>query len=445
MRCIFQAVRFARRRYHGGQREEGPYSQVQVTPSTRSQYSDPLGRRAGRVLLFTVGVQVPEVSLQTVHTLLGTERAGPAKPRAEVLGTARGAQHKLAATLLSLWAREPEGLSDAEAAELAAGHERIDRYRRLRDDLGKIAPDAFILKGLTIGALYPAGVLRSAGDLDVVCPGAEDFWACSQHLLDGGWELEAFTVWQARRGDGLPHHFLAEFSLSDPGGPVDAEPLVVGLVTAELITDVRRRPIQLTRPARAPLAVSLVALVAERWEREFRSRDLLDLTLILDALDDAGIRAARTDLGRAGLWPQWRQAVAAIRALGWQPPELPVPRFAVAREQAARAARALIRRLHPVRAIAALALSGVEQEAGRLADIAADLTHRLGGRRVLRAGLPLFAVPLEDPVRTGALRLDDVRGHLVARTPVGSFLLVAGAARAEWLEEATTATADEGS
>lgn len=394
---------------------------------------------------------MPEVSLHTVETLLGQGRTAP---RADVLNTARSAQHKLAATLLSLWEQEPDGLSAPEQAELSAARERLERYRRLHEDLAKAAPDIFILKGLTVAALYPAGIVRSAGDLDVLCPSAEDFWACAKHLVDNGWDLEAFTVWQARSGDALPYHLLAELSLPDPAAP-DAEPLVAGLVTAELITDVRHRPIQLARPAASPLAVSLVALVAERWERRFRSRDLLDLTLILDRLaaNDAGsgaetgaetdaVRAAAADLTRAGLWPQWQQAVAEIRRLGWPAPQLPMPPFAVRRQQAARLLRALIRRLHPVRAIAAVALAGVEAEAGRLADLAADLTHRIGARRVLRAGLPLFAVPLQDPTRTEALRLDDVRGHLVARTPVGSFLLVAGAAREQWLAEAQALTGE---
>lgn len=88
--------------------------------------------------------------------------------------------------------------------------------------------------------------------------------------------------------------------------------------------------------------------------------------------------------------------------------------------------------------------------------------RRPGARRLLASGVSLFGVPLgggdtagdagsnpsagarpDDPAGArppaaepvDGLRLDDVGRHLVARTPLGSFLLVSGAARQEWLDE----------
>lgn len=63
------------------------------------------------------------------------------------------------------------------------------------------------------------------------------------------------------------------------------------------------------------------------------------------------------------------------------------------------------------------------------------LGGRVDGEWLLRHGLPLFGVPLDPDRRTPELRLERRGRHLVARSPVGSFLLVAGVADASWLEE----------
>ncbi|MFF1450339.1 nucleotidyltransferase family protein [Streptomyces sp. NPDC058274] len=373
-----------------------------------------------------------EVSTGTVLALLG---APPASSRNALLGTARGAGHKLAATLLSLWAAAGEDLTADESAELTLCRERIDRYRQVWEQLRERAPDIFLLKGMTIAALYPPGVLRSAGDLDVICPSHADLWTCARHLTAHGWQLEAFTLGPARPGDTVSHHVGAEFRLppSDPS----QEPYAIGLFTAEIVTDVRGPAWQLARPPRSALAASTVALTAERWERPFRTRDLLDLALLLEHLDEAGVRQVRDDLARTGLWPEWREAMRGIRRLCGPPPvELPHTRTAVVRERLARPVRGALRWCHPLRAPAFAAQYGIEGRGGRWAELASDLVHRwAGARRLLGAGVPLFGVPLDDEP-ADRLRLVDVGRHLVARTPLGSFLLVSGAARQEWLDEA---------
>ncbi|MFF3415863.1 nucleotidyltransferase family protein [Streptomyces sp. NPDC002698] len=373
-----------------------------------------------------------EMSAATVLALLD---AGPTASREAVLRTARDGRHKLAATLLSLWAEDGEALTEAETAELRLHRERVDHYRRVWSGLRTAAPGVSLLKGMTIAGLYPPGVLRAAGDLDVVCPFHEDLWSCAQQLTATGWELAAFTVGPARTGDAVPLHLGAEFR--SPAPEPSPDPYAVGLVTAEIATEVRAPAWQLTRPSRSPLAVCAVALVAERWERPFRSRDLLDLALLLQHLDETGVRQLRTDLDRTGLWPEWREARRAMARLGWRPAVAPPhTRASSVRTRLLRAMRTAALWSSPVRAPALIAQSGIEGEGGRLAELASDLAHRgFGARRLLGAGLPLFGVPLDDEP-AGRLRLDDVGRHLVARTPLGSFLLVSGSARQEWLDEA---------
>ncbi|MGN5634551.1 hypothetical protein [Streptomyces sp. AC154] len=192
---------------------------------------------------------------------------------------------------------------------------------------------------------------------------------------------------------------------------------------------------------------------------------MLDLVLLLQAMDEEAVRQFGADLDRVGLWPEWRQAMRGVARLGWRPTvALPYTRAAAVRVRLARSVRTAVRWSNPVRAAAFAAQSGIEGRGGRPAALASDLVHRRpGARRLLASGVPLFGVPLgggdtgsnppagarpddpagarppaADPVdglRLDGLRLDDVGRHLVARTPLGSFLLVSGAARQEWLDE----------
>lgn len=95
-----------------------------------------------------------EVSAATVLALLD---AGPGVSREAVVRTARDSRHKLAATLLSLWAEDGRALTGAEAAELRLHRERIDHYRRIWSQLQTAAPGVSLLKGMTIAGLYPPG------------------------------------------------------------------------------------------------------------------------------------------------------------------------------------------------------------------------------------------------------------------------------------------------
>jgi hypothetical protein len=381
----------------------------------------------------------PEVSVRTLARLLDTDEASlrdATSDREALLTKARSEGHKLAATLLSLLDLAGDPLSAEQRAELSVLRERSTFYGEVWKTLHALAPDAFILKGPVIGALYPAGVLRSASDLDVVCPTEAGLWACATHLQDQGWEVEALTVWRARTGDDLAHHVLAE--LMRPGPADDADtPYAVGLVTAEIVTDTHGPAVQLARPTPTP-AASAVALLAERWERPFRSRDLLDLALLLAELDATGLAALRDGLTRAALWPAWREALREIHRLGLPlPAGLPEAGATARRVALARRARRIGAWIHPVRLPALIAQAGTDREDSHLVlDAASEVVHRwIGVHRVLAARLPAFAVPLGGPqADVSRLRLVRAGRRLVARTPVGDFLLAGGAVREEWLD-----------
>lgn len=392
---------------------------------------------------------MPRVSVETVRRLLAARGFDPGAGDDELLDAARAERHKLGATLLSLWERDGRALTPAHRAGLAAHRERLELYRATWQGLAGAAPAAFVLKGASIAAHYPAGVLRSAGDLDVVCASPDELWAAAAFLLGGGWRVAAFTVLAARPGDTVigqlgpdgtpPCHVLVE--ITRPGPDPAGEELAVGLTTAEIVTVTSRPPYQLARPPIPPPAANLLALAAELWERDYRSRDLLDLALLVEQLTPEGLDALRDGLNRTGLWPEWQTLTDAVAALGWPlPVVLPEAPAAARRERVARRVRAAARWSHPVRALAYAAQSGVERESA-LADRASDLLHeRIGAYRALALGLPLFGVPLAGGAGANgsASGLEFVRTgrSLVALTPAGSYLLAAGACRQEWIDSA---------
>jgi hypothetical protein len=371
-------------------------------------------------------------------------RGVPADADDEALLTAaRSARHKLHITVLS--AREAAGqpLTTAQRAELAAYRDRQQVYRAAWSIVSAAAPHAQVVKGWTIGDHYPPGTHRSAGDLDVVCP-LDELWRAAAALRADGWEVEAFTLFPAGPGSELDVsgwcHVLMELMRPADCDQID-EPYGVELRTADVATSIR---VPAWRPDGDPLPITtanVLALAAERWERPFRTRDIYDLAILTDLMDQAAMEALSTALTQTMLWPAYRELSRLLLRSGLgQPPAQPGGSQAAWRARIARLRQSAVLWAHPLRAIGLLATSTVDADRGALPDrLARGAQRRIGSWRLLRLGLPLFAVPLAEPAAEPAdgLALDHREGHLVARTPVGSFLLVAGSCPEEWLVEAS--------
>ncbi|WP_162907790.1 nucleotidyltransferase family protein [Allorhizocola rhizosphaerae] len=353
---------------------------------------------------------------------------------ATLLALARDPAHKLAATLLSAWAAEGRALPVRQREELDNHRSRIERYERAWSSIVDAAPQAYVVKGPSIAAHYPAHLVRAAGDLDVVCRRADDLWAVAVRLVEQGWEVAATTVQLSER-DGLD----ILLQLQQPPDNALGVPYVVDLTTADVATSLRTRAHQLSNRDTSPLATSAIALVAERWERRFNSRDVLDLYLLERAATPQDMAALRIGLAESGLGRAYRQLTRAVDRSGLVS-EHRARLDAPSRVDIRRVADRTRRWMHPVRALGYLAATTVEDERGPLVDRIGQLVHeRAGARRLLSLGLPLFGVPLShDPAGVG-LRLTDQGGQLVAHTPVGSFMLVGAACRAEWLPQEVAA------
>jgi hypothetical protein len=374
-----------------------------------------------------------EAFAQWLRRVLEIRGVPPSTSDDELLRHARRPRHKLGVTLLSAWAAEGRELSPAQREELTAQRARIEAYRQVWSDLRGVAPSAYLVKGPGVAAHYPPGILRAAGDLDVICHDPGQLWAAAGRLRSDGWSAGAFGVLARAGGDAV--HFLVE--LRRPATAPNTAPLAVGMSTVDVGTNLRAGPRWLPDPTGSAIATNLVAITAERWERPFTSRDLIDLTLLRPALTEPDVAALRAGLSAVGLWPEWRELTRAAAPLdpgadGWpEPPAGTLPRtwltrgFSTARWWT-----------HPLRLLGSVAASTVERDRGRLADwLSAVLHERVGADRLRAAGLPLFGVPLDPPEPTGA-GTDLVRhGRLLScRTPVGSFLLASGACRSEWLD-----------
>src|SRR5215510_699096 len=135
-----------------------------------------------------------DVSSAVIRRLLVSRGVASTVDSQELLDASRSPSHKLAITLLSCWATEGQPLDSGHRAELDAYRDRADRYGRIWERLRAVAPTAHLVKGPLIAARYPAGVVRAAGDLDVVDPNLSELWQAAAVLVGDGWRVEAFTV-----------------------------------------------------------------------------------------------------------------------------------------------------------------------------------------------------------------------------------------------------------
>jgi hypothetical protein len=370
---------------------------------------------------------------EALVTQVMTARGVPAGlSPAEKLRAARSPRHKLAGTLLSCWDAAHRPLPDGGLEELTAHRRRIEWYRQVWESLHAVAPSAYLLKGPQVAACYPARILRTAGDLDVVVRDQGLLWRAGTLLQDAGWQVETFTLMASGtwRRDG----YDLLMTLKRPSDTALPEPYEVELRTADLATSVRYPPVRLPGAHGEPLAASLISLIAERRERHYTSRDLLDLAVVATRMSQNGWALVRRGLDAGWFWPQWGEIRALLGPVGLSLPATTPPLAPTAWRRLRDRSRYVARWANPVRAAGFLATTTVETDRGRIADALAHALHeRLGARRLLAAGVPLYGVAVDpDPCSTG-LHLVDHGRHLLAHTPVGSFLMVAGSCPERWL------------
>ena len=347
-----------------------------------------------------------------------------------LLAAARAGRNKLTAILLSTWRREGKALQPEHEAELAAHRDRAARYRASLAVVEAATSGVYAVKGRRIAAAYPAGIERESRDLDLVARSVEAAWDAVDALRGEGWEVEGFALMRVQ-GEDRPILELERPVESDPGQLADLIHFSAIAFPGHVWGGVPARATLAEQGPGAGRAFDLLRVVAERLERPFAARDVVDAAILTQVAGQADAEHLWALLDELGLWPEWRELAGRVRKAGLLAPPFDGPADAERRTRAAQLRRYRRRAgilARPARAIAGYAqLRMLQRRAGLLdAAIFRPLRKRVKTSTALGYGLPLFGVPLESEAAASSLVLEARNSSLVARTPVGAFALTAG-------------------
>lgn len=318
---------------------------------------------------------------------------------------------------LLLGSRYIEDVSSDKLVDVIAGERlRLQRYQVLRSTIEAVAPTAYDLKGLSLAALYPRGLLRSMSDLDIVAADIAQLWTIGATLGREGFAPHALTA--VRQSGRL--EIVVSFVQVDPDRNESVEvstvPLAAGLVAFPRLHS--------SFPGRARLR-HLAAILDERFERPFHLRDAVDLILLLAA--PVPEEEVQTLLAVTRLSPEyralWRLATVTFPFCH---AVLPLPdRRLEALELAQRGAMQIAALRHPARWIRRLLLNR-RLSSDRLGWLAArgwQWARRVSTEAALAEGLPVFGIRTDSALED---RIKRANGDAVdwLDTPLGRFVLV---------------------
>lgn len=302
-------------------------------------------------------------------------------------GTARPS---LTQTVISVAARGEVPIGGGSADELRRARSRAVRYAALYREISAVT-SARMLKGAAVARYYPSDLVRSSNDVDLLVPDEAALWKAAR-VVCGQAELTSANV-ALLQVDGRAHVVLGlSWESEDPLLDRDFR---TEISTLALVGDyVRVRP-RTTLPDSEPLA-ALMCLAEERFQREFGTRDVLDVLMMFDHTppQPTEIAATATEYQRA---PELLELLTAAHAVHDSP--------------------ALAQCVEALREPAAA------EERKRSASIP-DVPPVVDAR--LAAGLPVYGLLLREARRDWPVsRLHDADGVHLLRTPVGDFLMVA--------------------
>ncbi|MGW2699884.1 hypothetical protein [Streptomyces sp. NPDC001340] len=298
----------------------------------------------------------------------------------------------LAQLVVSLAVAEGVEAGSGSRDLLARAASRAARYAELRTALDGCT-GVRTVKGPSLAAHYPPGVRRPVGDLDLVASDEEQLWRAAGTLCSLGGEPAELSLFTA---DGRLHVMLAVLWPS-PDALLEEE-IRVELCTAAFSGDFATVPVRPDLPAEQSLA-DLLSVAEERFQREFHTKDAVDLLMLLDSGAPAPAAVAEAAASHR-LAPELLELVDLLSD-------------AVVHPAAGQLRQALA--------------AGAAQESARRAAAGRPVPQQ--DRTVaarLEAGQPVWGMPLTRTARPGQRCLLEHRAALsLARTPVGDFLLVA--------------------
>lgn len=353
----------------------------------------------------------PVITLSFLHRLLGVEEDHG--PHALVLAAHR-VSHRLPALVVSAAAREGRPLGSGARDLLARTRARAGDYAELYRAAAGAAP-VQQLKGPELAAQYPEGLVRPVGDLDLVVPGEGELWSVAA-VIAGRRAVRHIDL--SVFGDG---HLILRLEWPPEDDLLD-DSLSVDLCTAAYTERHALLPVRADLPA-DPWLKNFLAVAEERFQRPFNPRDVLDVLVLARTAPDAG-EVIRT----AGAWRAAPEAEELLRyAADCAGPG---------------ALGGLAAALEGLREPAAAETARREAEGPPWPEPSGAVEERL------RTGQPVYAMPLgEAQLRPERSRMelrhfaDGESTGVLARTPLGDYLLVASASVDPDLYEAACAEA----
>ncbi|MFD8705152.1 hypothetical protein ACFV1W_21485 [Kitasatospora sp. NPDC059648] len=353
------------------------------------------------------------VDLALLHELLDVEDHWPP---IVLLRNARAVRGHLPPLVLSVAELAGSAMGPGSRDELRRMRDRAALYERITADLDTVR-GARVLKGPSLAARYPAGVLRPLGDLDVVVPDEAALWDAAR-LVVRDWPVDELDV--SLLDDGGTRHLLVTLRWPAEDPMLDPEPKIE-ISTFAYPGEPGLVPMRATPPEDRLLA-DVLALAEERFQRPFTAKDRLDLAVVL-ASAEAPVVALVAAAEHYHLAPELLELCESVRTVPSLRARVPDELTAAlagpaARETDRRAAGGapdapVEGRDGPAEGTEGPAWAGTSPE------VAAALA----------AGQPVHGLLLRRPEQPGPDLLSRTRtvgaGTLLA-TPIGDFLLVTG-------------------
>ena len=342
----------------------------------------------------------------------------------ELLEAAGAGANKLRTVLLSAWQAEGRRLEASHEHELDEHRARARRYA-VAARLAQSAGSVYAIKGARIAAAYPPGFVRESRDLDLVAATSADAWSIARALLPGGWDVALFALMRVDGNDlpilQLERPFEGEYVVGDSIhlSAVALPGYVWGGISP-------RARLEGEGIAAGP-AYDLLRLAAERLEREFAARDVVDAAVLLAGAAEEDREALRRLLDDLRLWPEWDELARRVARSGLLTEG--VPSGGRRRRALARTRRGLRRAsslASPVRAAAAYAQLRMLQGKGAWIDrrLVGPARRRTSTTWAFAAGLPVFGARIDEGA-SDVVRLERRGRAMLGHTPIGVFALTA--------------------
>jgi hypothetical protein len=248
------------------------------------------------------------VDLPLLHALLDVDETQPAR---ELVRVARSTSGVLQQLVLSVMERDGHPLGSGSRDELARARTRSAVYEHVYDLVRAVTP-ACILKGPSLARLYPDGLVRAVGDLDLVVTDEAALWAGMRAVMD--YRPDAYPDVSVLDTDQRSVFARVSWPAPDPAFDND---ISIEFATVGYIGDLKTVYPRQELPA-TPEVADLLALAEERFQRPFEPKDAIDV-LILGQHSFATADEVLSDVIRFKLAPEVAELLeyaASFRSLG---------------------------------------------------------------------------------------------------------------------------------